>query len=51
MTLALIALFTLAPALDFLPKDKIPGAYFEAVSALKAIEVCIGRAPRPRGVV
>jgi hypothetical protein len=47
MTLALIALFTLAPALDFLPKDKIPRAYFEAVSALKAIEVCIGRAPRP----
>ena len=47
MTLALIALLTLAPALDFLPKDKIPTAYFEAVNALRAIEVCIGRAPRP----
>jgi hypothetical protein len=47
MTFALLALLTIAPALDFLPKDQIPSEYFEAVDALKAIEVCTGRAPRP----
>jgi hypothetical protein len=47
MALSLLALFTLAPALDFLPEGKVPSEYYDAIDALKAIEVCSGRAPRP----
>ena len=47
MALALLALLALAPALDFLPSSKVPSEYRDAIDALRAIEVCKGRAPRP----
>ena len=43
----MLALLALAPALDFLPRSKVPSEYRDAVDALRAIEVCKGRAPRP----
>ena len=46
MALGLVALLVLAPALDFLPRDKVPSAYFDAVKALQSIEVCKVTPPR-----
>ena len=50
MALRLVALLVLAPALDFLPRDKVPSAYFDAVTALQSIEVCKVTPPRHTGV-
>jgi len=47
MALTLVSLLALAPALDFLPRSKVPSVYFEAVAALQSIDVCKGRVPRP----
>ena len=46
MALGLVALLVFAPALDFLPRDKVPSDYYDAVRALQAIEVCKVNPPR-----
>lgn len=46
MALALVALLSLAPALDFLPKAKVPSEYYETVAALQSTDLCKGRVPR-----
>ena len=47
MALGLVALLVLAPALDFLPRDKVPSEYYEAVLALQSVQACHEKAERP----
>ena len=47
MALSLVALLVLAPALDFLPRHKVPSEYYEAVLALQSVQACHEKAERP----